>query len=144
MQWAGQMLLLGCHLLSATGRMAGEDAVEQKDLGSLICHQEIRLGPSSQHRGGSGIINWDVLEEQGALLPPPLLFPGCGSAQRAGPGSRSGGWSVRGAVVCSAVRSALSSLAVVVRLLPDPPPGETGLPVLLQDRGDEEEVDGAV
>lgn len=40
--------------------------------------------------------------------------------------------------------SSLFALAVVVRLLPNPPPGQTGLPVLLQDRGDEEEVDGAV
>lgn len=38
----------------------------------------------------------------------------------------------------------LLSLAVVVWLLPHPPPGKAGLPVLLQDRGDEEEVDGAV
>lgn len=40
--------------------------------------------------------------------------------------------------------SGLFSLAVVIRLLPNPPPGEAGLPVLLQDRGNEEEVDGAV
>lgn len=36
------------------------------------------------------------------------------------------------------------SLAVVVRLLPNSPSGEAGLPVLLQDGGNEEEVDGAV
>lgn len=59
-QWAGQMFLLGCHLLSGTDRMAGEDPVEQKNLGSLICHHEIEFGPSEQR---PGIINWDVLEK---------------------------------------------------------------------------------
>lgn len=77
--------------LSATGRTAGEHPVEQKNPGSLICHHEIRPGPSAQRPGGSGIINWDVLEKQGALLPPPLLFPGRGSAEGAGAGTRSSG-----------------------------------------------------
>lgn len=91
MQWAGQMFLLGCHLLSATDRMAGQHPVEQKNLGSLVCHHEILFGPSAQRRGGSGIINCDALEKQGALLPPPLLFPGHGSAAGAGAGAQSSG-----------------------------------------------------
>ena len=33
---------------------------------------------------------------------------------------------------------------VVLWVLPDTPSGETGLPVLLQDRGHQEEVDGTV
>lgn len=49
------------------------------------------------------------------------------------------------AAVRAAVQSVLSfPLAVVLWLLPNPPPRKAGLPVLLQDRGNEEEVDGAV
>lgn len=82
--WAAQMLLLGCHLLSAPDRMAGEDPVEQKNLGSLMCHHEIQVHSA---QSAAGIVSWDVLEKQGALLPPPAV-PGHGSAQGAGTGTQ--------------------------------------------------------
>lgn len=47
-QWAGQMFLLGCHLLSERGIMAGEDPLEQKNLSSLSCHRKILFGLSAQ------------------------------------------------------------------------------------------------
>ena len=55
--------------------MTGEDPLEQKNLGSLICHHIILSGPSAQCRADSGIVSCDVLEKQGALLPPSLLLP---------------------------------------------------------------------
>lgn len=55
--------------------MAGEDPLEQKNLGSLICHHKILFGPSAQCQADSGIISCDVLEEHRALLPPSLLLP---------------------------------------------------------------------
>lgn len=55
--------------------MAGEDPLEQKNLGSLICHHKILFGPSAQCQADSGIISCDVLEKQRALLPPSLLLP---------------------------------------------------------------------
>lgn len=50
--------------------MAGEDPLERKNLGSLICHHKILFGPSAQCQDDSGIVSCDGLEGHGALLPP--------------------------------------------------------------------------
>lgn len=51
--------------------MAGEDPLEQKNLGLLICHHKIQFGPSAQCQS---IVSCDVLGKHRAfLLPSPLL-----------------------------------------------------------------------
>lgn len=54
--------------------MAGEDPLEQKNLGSLICHYKILFGLSARCPADSGVISCDVLEKYGALHPPSLLL----------------------------------------------------------------------
>lgn len=43
--------------------MAGEDPLEQKNLGSLSCRGKILFGLSAQCRTDSGIISCDVVRE---------------------------------------------------------------------------------
>lgn len=96
MQWAGQMSLLGCHLLSAQAEWLGRMQWSRRiwDLSSAPTF-------GAQRRGGAAIISWDVLEKQAALLPPPLLSLAVVQQEGQGQalGAVAGAWS--GSVLCS-------------------------------------------